>query len=136
MEFTIYSVGSAAYLEDILNAVAMISGSGKIEDLAKIGLLIGVLILGFQAVFNNTGIEFQKVGVCLILYLAAFGPQTTVLIEDIYTGEVAVVDNVPLGPVAVGSIISNLGYDITKTFEQAFSTPAMTSYGFADPLGR
>lgn len=54
MEFTIYSVGSAAYLEDILNAVAMISGSGKIEDLAKIGLLIGVLILGFQAVFNNT----------------------------------------------------------------------------------
>lgn len=134
MEFTIYSVGSAAYLEDILNAVAMISGSGKIEDLAKIGLLIGVLILGFQAVFNNTGIEFQKVGVCLILYLAAFGPQTTVLIEDIYTGEVAVVDNVPLGPVAVGSIISNLGYDITKTFEQAFSTPAMTSYGFADPL--
>ncbi|HEP8970434.1 TPA: conjugal transfer protein TraG N-terminal domain-containing protein [Pseudomonas aeruginosa] len=134
MEFTIYSVGSASYLEDILNAVAMISGSGKIEDLAKIGLLIGVLILGFQAVFNNTGIEFQKVGVCLILYLAAFGPQTTVLIEDIYTGEVAVVDNVPLGPVAVGSIISNLGYDITKTFEQAFSTPAMTSYGFADPL--
>ena len=87
MEFTIYSVGSAAYLEDILNAVAMISGAGKIEDLAKIGLLIGVLILGFQAVFNNTGIQFQKVGVCLILYLACFGPQTTVLIEDIYTGE-------------------------------------------------
>ncbi|WP_165678386.1 conjugal transfer protein TraG N-terminal domain-containing protein [Metapseudomonas otitidis] len=134
MEFTIYSIGSAAYLEEILNSVAMISGSGKIEDLAKIGLLIGVFILGFQAVFNNTGIHFQKVGVCLILYLAAFGPQVTVLIQDVYTGEVAVVDNVPLGPVAVGSIVSNLGYDITSTFEQAFSTPGMTSYGFVDPL--
>ncbi|MBW6123171.1 conjugal transfer protein TraG N-terminal domain-containing protein [Pseudomonas aeruginosa] len=134
MEFTIYSIGSAAYLEEILNSVAMISGAGKIEDLAKIGLLIGVFILGFQAVFNNTGIQFQKVGVCLILYLAAFGPQVTVLIEDVYTGDVAVVDNVPLGPVAVGSIVSNLGYDITNTFEQAFSTPGMTSYGFADPL--
>ncbi|RNF58546.1 conjugal transfer protein TraG [Pseudomonas aeruginosa] len=134
MDFTIYSIGSAAYLEEILNSVAMISGSGKIEDLAKIGLLIGVFILGFQAVFNNTGIQFQKVGVCLILYLAAFGPQVTVLVEDVYTGDVAVVDNVPLGPVAVGSIVSNLGYDITNTFEQAFSTPGMTSYGFVDPL--
>lgn len=134
MDFTIYSIGSAAYLEEILNSVAMISGAGKIEDLAKIGLLVGVFILAFQAVFNNTGIQFQKVGVCLILYLAAFGPQVTVLIEDVYTGEVAVVDNVPLGPVAVGSIVSNLGYDITNTFEQAFSTPGMTSYGFADPL--
>jgi conjugal transfer mating pair stabilization protein TraG len=134
MEFTIYSIGSAAYLEEILNSVAMISGSGKIADLAMIGLLVGVFILGFQAVFNNTAIQFQKVLVCLILYMAAFGPQVTVLIEDVYTGEVAVVDNVPLGPVAVGSIISNLGYDITKTFEQAFSTPGMTTYGFADPL--
>ncbi|MEW5511796.1 conjugal transfer protein TraG N-terminal domain-containing protein [Pseudomonas asiatica] len=134
MEFTIYSIGSAAYLEEILNSVAMISGSGKIADLAMIGLLVGVFIQGFQAVFNNTAIQFQKVLVCLILYMAAFGPQVTVLIEDVYTGDVAVVDNVPLGPVAVGSIVSNLGYDITKTFEQAFSTPGMTSYGFADPL--
>lgn len=134
MDFTIYSIGSATYLEEILNSVAMISGAGKIEDLAKIGLLIGVFILGFQAIFNNTGIQFQKVGVCLILYLAAFGPQVTVQIEDVYTGDVAIVDNVPLGPVAVGSIISNLGYDVTKTFEQAFSTPGMTSYGFVDPL--
>ena len=30
MEFTIYSIGSAAYLEEILNAVAMISGTGDI----------------------------------------------------------------------------------------------------------
>ncbi|WP_390590197.1 conjugal transfer protein TraG N-terminal domain-containing protein, partial [Staphylococcus pseudintermedius] len=57
MDFTIYSIGSATYLEEILNSVAMISGAGKIEDLAKIGLLIGVFILGFQAIFNNTGIQ-------------------------------------------------------------------------------
>lgn len=134
MEFTIYSIGSATYLEEILNAVVMISGSGDIESLAKIGLLIGVLILGFNAVFNNTGIQFQKLLVCLILYLAMYGPSGTALIEDVYTGEVAVVDDVPLGPLAVGSIVSNIGYKITHSFEQAFSTPSMTNYGFADPL--
>lgn len=60
MEFTIYSIGSAAYLEEILNAVAMISGTGDIEALAKVGMIIGVLILGFQAVMNGTGIQFRR----------------------------------------------------------------------------
>lgn len=134
MEWTIYSIGSAAYLEEILNAVAMIHGSGDIESLAKIGLGIGALILAMSAVFNNTGIQFQKLLVCFIMYLAMYGPTGTALIEDVYTKEVAVVDNVPFGPLAVGSILSNIGYSITETFETAFSTPAMTSYGFADPL--
>lgn len=134
MEFTIYSIGSAAYLEEILNAVAMISGSGDIESLAKIGLLAGVLLMGFQAVFNNTGIQFQKILVCAIMYLAMYGPSGRALVEDVYTGDVAVVDNVPLGPLAVGSMVSNIGYNITHLFEQSFSTPSMTNYGFADPL--
>lgn len=60
MEFSIYSIGSATYLESILNAVAMISGSGSIESLAKVGLLIGTLFLGFQAVFKNQAIPFQQ----------------------------------------------------------------------------
>jgi conjugal transfer mating pair stabilization protein TraG len=134
MEFTIFSIGSATYLEEILNAVAMISGSGDIESLAKIGLGVGALILAFQAVFNNTGIQFQKLLVCTVLYLAMYGPSGRALIQDVYTGNVAVVDNVPLGPLAIGSITSNLGYNATRIFEQAFSTPSMTSYGFADPL--
>lgn len=134
MEFTIYSIGSAVYLEEILNSVAMLSGSGTIEGLAKVGLLIGVFILAFSAVMNNTGIQFQKVLVCAILYLAMYGPTGRAIVEDVYTGEVAVVDNVPLGPLAVGAFVSQLGYTVTETFEQAFSVPAMTDYGFADPL--
>lgn len=134
MEFTIYSVGSAVFLEEILNSVAMISGSGDIESLAKIGLAVGTLILAFQAVFNGTGIQFQKLLVCMVMYLAMYGPSGRALIEDVYTGDVAVVDNVPLGPLAVGSMVSTIGYNITNIFEQAFSTPSMTNYGFADPL--
>jgi len=134
MEFPIYSLGSAVFMEDILNAVAMISGSGTIESLAMIGLLVGAFILGFKAVYSNTGIQFQQLLVCFVLYLAMYGPTATAIVEDIYTGEVAVVDNVPIGPLAVGSIVSNIGYEVTKAFEQGFSTPSMTSNGFADPL--
>jgi len=134
MEFSIYSLGSAVFMEDILNAVAMISGSGTIESLAMIGLLVGAFILGFKAVYSNTGIQFQQLLVCFVLYLAMYGPTATAVVEDIYTGEVAVVDGVPIGPLAVGSIVSNIGYQITQAMEQGFSTPSMTSYGFADPL--
>lgn len=134
MEFSIYSVGSATYLESILNAVAMISGSGSIESLAKVGLLIGTLFLGFQAVFKNQAIPFQQVGVALILYMALYGPTGRAVVEDVYDGTVVVVDNVPIGPLFVGSVVSNIGYKLTREMEQAFSTPAMTTYGFADPL--
>ena len=54
--------------------------------------------------------------------------------EDAYTGQVRVVDNVPLGPAAAGSILSNMGYRLTRLFEQGFSTPSMTGHGFADSL--
>ncbi|UUW74342.1 conjugal transfer protein TraG N-terminal domain-containing protein [Pseudomonas oryzihabitans] len=134
MEFSIYSIGSATYLESILNAVAMISGSGSIESLAKVGLLIGTLFLGFQAVFKNQAIPFQQVGVALILYMALYGPTGRAVVEDVYDGTVVVVDNVPIGPLFVGSVVSNIGYKLTREMEQAFSTPAMTTYGFADPL--
>ncbi|WP_343177003.1 conjugal transfer protein TraG N-terminal domain-containing protein [Pseudomonas sp. 4810-S13] len=134
MEFTIYSIGSASYLEEVLNAVAMICGTGDVESLAKIGFLIGTLFLGFQAVYKNQAIPFHQVGVCLILYLAMYGPSGRAIIEDVYDGTVTVVDNVPLGPLMFGSTISNVGYNITHLMEQSFSTPSMTNYGFADPI--
>lgn len=134
MEFTIYSVGSAHYLGEILNSVAMLAGAGSFTGVAKIGLLIGVFLVAFQAVIQNTGVQYQRVGVCLLIFMAMFGPTGRALIQDVYTGEVVVVDNVPLGPLAAGSIVSNIGYNMTEQMEQAFSTPAMTKYGFADAL--
>ena len=133
-EFTINSIGDARFLGEILNAVAMISGTGDVEALARIGLMFGVFLIAFQAVSNNTGIQFHKLLVCVILYLAMFGATATAIVEDKYTGAVEVVDGVPLGPVAVGSFLSGIGITLSELFEQGFSTPAMTQYGFADPL--
>jgi len=134
MSVTIYTTGSAEFLEMMLNGSAMITGSGTTEDLARIGIMIGLLLLAFQAVFNNQGIAFQKAGVVLALYLLFYGPTTTTVIEDTTAGQVRVVDNVPLGPAAIGWVISSVSYEITKITEQAYSTPTMTEYGLFSSL--
>jgi conjugal transfer mating pair stabilization protein TraG len=131
----IYSIGDSAYLAAILNAVAMITGTGDFRQLAGVGFLIGVLLVLFQGILQGgRGIRFQNILVAWLLYALMFGPTARVAIEDAYSGAVRVVDNVPLGPAAVGSLMSNVGYGVTRLFEQAFSTPAMTDTGFADPL--
>ncbi|WP_169884884.1 conjugal transfer protein TraG N-terminal domain-containing protein [Pseudomonas veronii] len=134
MDFTIYTTGSAEFLEIMLNACAMITGSGDAEDLARIGALIGLFLLAFQAVFNNQAITFGKAGLVLVLYMMFYGPTATTVIEDTVSSQVRVVDNVPLGPAFVGSVISTVAYGITKTAEQAFSTPSMTDYGLFSSL--
>lgn len=134
MEFTIYTTGSAEFLEIMLNASAMITSSGTSENLARIGMMLGLLILAFTAVFNNQGISFQKAGLVFVLYLMFYGPTATTVIEDTTSGQVRVVDNVPVGPAFVGSVISTVAYEITRVSEQAFSTPAMTDYGLFSSL--
>lgn len=134
MSMNIYTTGSAEFLEIMLNASAMITGSGVAEDLARIGLLIGLFIIAFQAVFNGQGVPFQKAGLVFVLYLVFFGPTTTAVIEETTTGQVRVVDNVPIGPTFVGSVISTIAYEVTRISEQAFSTPTMTDYGLFSSL--
>ena len=131
----IYAIGDSAYLAAILNAVAMITGTGDFRQLAGLGFLIGVILVLFQGILQGgQGIRFQNVLVAWVIYALMFGPTARVAIEDAYSGAVRVVDNVPLGPAAIGSVMSNVGYGVTRLFEQAFSTPAMTDQGFADPL--
>lgn len=133
--WTIYSIGDSAFLDAVLNGVAMVTATADFIDMLRLGMLIGVLIMFLQSLWNGAkGVDFGQAFVAFIVLSIAFIPKTDVAIEDVYDGSVRHVANVPLGVVAAGSIISHVGYNITETFETAFSTPAMTEYGFADPL--
>ncbi|MCK5531591.1 MAG: conjugal transfer protein TraG N-terminal domain-containing protein [Halopseudomonas aestusnigri] len=134
MDFTVYTAGSPEFLEIMLNSTAMITGSGRAEDLAKIGALIGVLLTAFQAVFQNQPIGFQKPALLVVLYLIFFGPVATVVIQDTTSTEARVVDNIPIGVAFVGSTLSTVSYGIAQTTEQAMSTPGMTEYGLFSSL--
>ncbi|MBS1211413.1 MAG: conjugal transfer protein TraG [Proteobacteria bacterium] len=136
MVFDIFSIGDSAFLEAILNAVAMIAGTGHYTMAAGVGALLGTILMLLRGIlqWDGRGIRYQEMIAAILIYLAMFAPSVKVAIEDAYTGQVRVVDNVPLGPAVAGSILSNLGYRLTRLFEQGFSTPSMTQYGFADAL--
>jgi len=133
--WTIYSIGDPAFLEQVLNAVAMLFGADSFVRFVGIGFLLGTLIIAFQGLLQGAqSIRFQGLLVSFVLYSLLFVPKVSVTIEGAYSGSARVVDNVPLGPAVVGSAVSNLGYGLTRLFEQAFSTPSMTEHGFADAL--
>jgi conjugal transfer mating pair stabilization protein TraG len=136
MVFEIFSIGDSAFLAAILNAIAMIAGTGHYTMAAGVGAVLGVMMTLLRGLthYDARGIRYQDVLASILIYLTLFAPGVKVTVEDAYTGQVQVVDNVPLGPAVAGSIMSNMGYRLTRLFEQAFSTPSMTEHGFADTL--
>ncbi len=134
--FEIFSVGDSAYLQAVLNAVAMISATGDYRTAAGVGGLIGVIIIMLRALlqWDGRGIRYQDLFLAYVLWLMLYAPSVKVFVEDAYTGSVVAVDHVPLGPAVVGSVMSNMGYRTTRLFEQAFGMPSMTGHGFADSL--
>lgn len=137
MIFKIHSIGDSAFLEAIMNAVAMLSSDGDLASLAQVGLLLGILIIFFQSVFQGAReVNISQIFVCWLIYAMFFVPKVTVSIHDAYTGQDRPVDNVPIGVAAAGSIISEVGYQITKKFETAFGldAPHITTNRFAESL--
>ncbi|MBB3105323.1 conjugal transfer protein TraG N-terminal domain-containing protein [Azomonas macrocytogenes] len=137
MEFTLYSVGDSAFLEQILISVAMVTGSGDFSKMASVGLLLSVLFVCVQSLVQGArGIEFQQVLFGWLVYACLFYPSTTVVVEDAYDGNTRVVDNVPLGVGAAGGIISQIGYKLTDMFEVGYGyyAPTLTSSYFAESL--
>lgn len=112
----------------------MLSASGNMQGLAGLGFLVGVLLIMFQGIMQARPPQFQNLLLAMVIYMGMFGPSVEVSVEDVYSGQVRVVDHVPLGPAVIGSVVSKVGYSLTRVFEQAFSTPSMTEYGFAAPL--
>ncbi|MFO1432460.1 MAG: conjugal transfer protein TraG N-terminal domain-containing protein [Candidatus Competibacteraceae bacterium] len=130
------SIGDGAFLATVLNGVAMIAGSGALIQLARIGAMLAVFFTAFQGLLTPGGpnFPFQHLLVAWVLFALLYGPTTKVTIEDAYSGAVRVVDNVPLGVAASGSMLSTFGYRLTVLFEQAFNTPRMSKEGFGTSL--
>lgn len=136
-EFTIYSIGDSAFLEQILIAVAMITGTNDFTKMVSVGLLIGVVIITVQSVFQGAKqINIQQIFMGWLLYACFFVPTSLVKIEDAYTGQVRPVANVPIGIGFAGGVISNVGYTLTKLFENGYGVivPNVTETHFSETL--
>jgi len=137
MSFTIYSIGDVDFLAEIINSVAMLTAVADFNRLIQIGLLIGVIFVMFQSIFQGAKqINWHQVFLGWIMYMAFFVPTTTVTLLDSYTASARVVSNVPMVIGVAGGVISRIGYGITRMFEQGYGNIdfTMTNRRFADSL--
>lgn len=132
--WTLYVTGDALYIESLLNALAMLSNANLLLSLAAVGLLVGVIATVAHGFQQDGTIQVGPWFASLIVILLMFSSSTSVQIENIRTGTTRVVANVPLGPAAIGSMISRIGYATTDTIETAFSSPSMSGNGFVSAL--
>lgn len=149
--FTIYTLGDVNTFRQILNAVAMVFGSGILSSGTGIGagsaILAGLLVTLMLSLaagalsFFGMGKQFNPgiVIVLLVIYVGMAVPKVSVQVEDLYTGTATTVDHIPVGLALPAALISTITKSVTEKLETAFSTTdgnyiAMTTQGFVNPL--
>jgi len=136
MAYEILSIGDAEMLYSAFQGAAMIFGNNNLNKLINAGFTLGLLLISFRYLTDQEfPLRHGMVGI--IMYSTMFVPKETVIIEDVYTGEVRTVANVPLGLAVPMSVISTMGVTMTDMFETAFSTPTEASllqHGYLDAL--
>jgi conjugal transfer mating pair stabilization protein TraG len=122
MAYQVISIGDGEILYNTFQGAAMIFGGGFLDKLIVAGFILGIMLVCLTYLVS---LEFplNQVIVGFIVYLVMFVPDDTVIVEDLYTGEVRTVANVPLGVAVPMSIVSTIGLQTTILFETAFSTP-------------
>ena len=122
MSYQVISIGDAEMLYETFQGVAMIFGNHSMNKLIASGFILGIFMVS-TTYMTSQQFPLQQTLVGMILYSVLFVPTDTVTLEDVYTGQVRVVANVPLGVAVPMSVISSMGVQMTTLFESAFSTP-------------
>jgi conjugal transfer mating pair stabilization protein TraG len=129
MSFSIYLPGSIDFVVEVLVSVSAVSGSGYFGAAGAFGGIIGLIYALIKSVVGGTSLSFRSVFVAIIFFQAFFGTTSQVVLQNMITAETEVVDDVPFGIAAAGSILSRAGWQITEWAEQASSTPGLTENG-------
>ncbi|TAL44530.1 MAG: conjugal transfer protein TraG [Methylovulum sp.] len=136
MAYEILSIGDGEMLYEAFQGAAMIFRPENINDLIKSGFVLGTLLITFKYLTDQQ-MQLNYGLVAVALYTTMFVPTDTVSIEDVYTGEVRTVANVPIGIAAPMSVVSTMGVKSTSLFETSFSTPeeaSLLGHGYLDSL--
>lgn len=121
VEFSVYSLGNAAFLNEILNGIAAVVGTDDFKRCVAVCMLLSILTVCIQSILNRAqSIEWQNILLGFLIYLVFFSIPTRMVVEDVYSGEVYTVDNIPIGVSASGFVISRIGYGVTDLFETGF----------------
>jgi conjugal transfer mating pair stabilization protein TraG len=130
-QYEVIVYGGGQVYQSVFNAVALMAGTGPIDSLFRVMILLGLLlgILKAMGDFNFTSLMRWFI-TCAIIYGVLWAPKVQVAITDrLDTGfPSAVVGNVPLGVAFVAATSSEIGDTVIKSTEQAFADPQGLAY--------
>ena len=82
---TIYTTGDALFLQNVLNAIAMVTGTGSFVTASALGLLFGIILMAFKSLQTGKGFDLASIVICWIAWNFFFGATATVNIHDVIT---------------------------------------------------
>lgn len=130
MSYTLYVASDVAVLESCLNAVKMIFGSADYQA-TKVGTnafvpAVGAVGLAFTLMYSLASsvwrqqLDFVGLFVSMIVFMVLFVPQVDLDIEDVYTGQLTTVTDLPWGAVVPLALASQQSKNLTEKFTTAF----------------
>lgn len=149
--FVIYTMGESGLFASALNGVAMLfndtalyhgNGVGNLGFGAFFGMMLLFVVWLYNAAFKQQ-MDMRALLAPLIVYMVLTVPKTTVAIEDIYSGNVKSVANVPLGLALPASVASGISVVFTEIIEKAYQVvadypngymPKISEDGYVTPL--
>jgi conjugal transfer mating pair stabilization protein TraG len=124
MALEIYSYGNVDALHGIFNAVAMIFGGSDYQDMVRVCVVAGFLVVGvFAALPGQSWKGWSWLISVTMIYSVLFIPRVDVLITDkLGTQAPVTVGNVPWALAMFASVKSVIGQTLTGMFETGFQT--------------
>lgn len=149
--FVIYTMGESGLFASALNGVAMLfndtalfhgDGVGNMGVGAFFGMVMLFAVWIYNAAFKQQ-MDMRALLAPLVVYMILTVPKASVAIEDIYSGNVKTVDNVPLGLALPASVASGISVVFTEIIEKAYQVvddypsgymPKISEDGYVTPL--
>lgn len=127
---TVYSYGGGEVLFQIFNAIAMLFNGGFVKSIFEFITALALIWSGFKSMSIKDAPHiytklFASTVLVWLLIIQPIGSGVTLHIRDVVTKRpIQPVNNLPPALVIPASVISGLGYNLTKSFEMVFSSPS------------
>lgn len=135
MASVIYTYGGGEVLFKVFNGVALLfsSKNGIAQNIITFMTAVALMWAAIEGIRQGSfKPQLNWMVKYIIIMMLVITPKGTVWINDTVTNSRFKIDNIPIGLYIPASLISTVGYGVTKSFEQAFSIPNdlnYTSYG-------
>jgi len=129
--YEVVTYGGGALYRDIMTAVALMSGTGSMDSLLRLALLLGLAMTLMKAVFDaNIGAILKWFIMAAVIYGVLWVPKVQVHITDRFDAALSGADvaNVPLGVAFVASVTSQVGDRMIQLTETSFGDPEDVEY--------